>query len=57
MVFVEKALPTPSLFNLFIYQARESSLDPAGILTAQFLKKNVVYETFVVIGDIDWASL
>ena len=25
--------------NLFIYQARESSLDPVGFLTAQFLQK------------------
>ena len=54
MVFVEKASPTPSLFNLFIYQARESSLVSAGFLTAQFLKKTVVYETCVVMGDKAW---
>ena len=27
------------VLNLFIYQARESSLVPAGFLTAQFLQK------------------
>ena len=33
--------------NLFIYQARESSLVPAGFLTAQFLQKLYIYEAFV----------
>ena len=36
--------------NLFMYQARESSLVPAGFLRAQFLQKQLVYETFVVMG-------
>ena len=37
--------------NMFIYQARESSLGPAGFLTAQFLQ---IYEAFVVRGDLGW---
>ena len=38
--------------NLFIYQARESSLVPAGFLTAQFLHKLLIYEAFVVEGKL-----
>ena len=38
--------------NWFIYQARESSLVPAGFLTAQFLQEKVIYEAFVVMGEL-----
>ena len=37
--------------DLFIYLARESSLVPAGFLTAQFLQKLYIYEAFVVMED------
>ena len=41
--------------NLFIYQARESCLVPAGFLTAPFSAENGIYEAFVVIGDLRWS--
>ena len=40
--------------NLLIYQAKESSLVPAGFLTAQFLQKNLFYEAFLVMGPLRW---
>ena len=40
----------PLKTDLFICQARESSLVPAGFLTAQFLKANTIYEACVVMG-------
>ena len=41
--------------NLFTYQTRKSSLVPAGILTAQFLQKTLIYENFVVVGELEWS--
>ena len=38
---------------MFIYQARESSLVPAGFLTAQFLQKQI-YVAFVMMGELRW---
>ena len=38
--------------NLFIYQARESNLVPAGFLTARFLQKLCIYEAFDVEGKL-----
>ena len=43
-----------SMINLFIYQARESSLVPAGFLTAEFLQKKVIFEAFVLMGKLVW---
>ena len=40
--------------NLFIYQARESSLVPVGFRTAQFSAETVIYEAFVLIGELGW---
>ena len=37
---------------MFIYQAKESSLVPAGFLTAHFLQELKVYEAFVVMGKL-----
>ena len=41
-------------YNLFIYQARKSSMVPAGFLTAQFLQKPWIYEAFVAVGKLFW---
>ena len=40
--------------NMFIHQARDSSLVLAGFLTAQFLQKLYIYGAFVVMGELEW---
>ena len=45
-------MPGDAMTNLFIYQARESSLVRAGFLTVS--PENVIYEAFVVMGELSW---
>ena len=46
LIHFEEATDQPT------YQARESSLVPAGFQTAQFLQKLQIYEAFVVMGSL-----
>ena len=40
--------------NLFIYQARESSLVPIGFSDSPDSVGNINYETFVMMGELGW---
>ena len=42
------------MYNLLIYQTRESSLVPAGFLAVHFLQKLYIYEAFLVMGELGW---
>ena len=40
--------------NFFIYQAREFSLVPVGFSDSSVSEETVIYEAFVLMGEIGW---